>query len=70
MSRVKDLRAEVKKLYRLADTIKNGEERLVVVLRAIELATEADVLERESLRPIQEGLQPAQQQLQPDDDQK
>lgn len=46
MSRIVDLRAEAQKLYEQALKIKDGDERLVLILRAMELDTEADVLER------------------------
>lgn len=49
MIRVQDLRAEATKLYELAGRIKNGDERLVVILRALELETEADVIERDGI---------------------
>jgi hypothetical protein len=49
MIRVEDLRAEADKLYALAGSIKNGDERLVVILRALELETEADVIERDGI---------------------
>lgn len=71
MSRVEELRAEAQKLYAKASEITHGDERLVVILRALELDTEADVLERQSIPPPAEAPQHVaqqQQQPQPDDD--
>ncbi|HUC51693.1 MAG TPA: hypothetical protein VMA30_20095 [Xanthobacteraceae bacterium] len=68
--RADQLRAEARNLYTQAATIENGDDRLVVILRAIELETEADMLESESV-PRGETQQHAaqqQQQPQPDDD--
>jgi hypothetical protein len=47
MSRVEGLRAKANDLYEFARTIKNGDERLVVILRALECETEADTIERD-----------------------
>lgn len=49
MIRVQDLRAEATKLYELAARIKNGDERLIVILHALELETEADVIESDGI---------------------
>ncbi len=45
MSRIEALRAEVEKLYKAARTIRNGDERLVYILRALELETVVDAME-------------------------
>lgn len=45
MSRIAALRVEVEKLYKLAKTIRNGDERLVYILRALELETVVDAME-------------------------
>lgn len=66
MSRIEDLRTEAQKLYEQAIKIKDGDERLVVILRAMELETEADVLERGVPVPMPARQQSvAQQQQQP-----
>ena len=41
-----ELRAQAKELYDQADKIRNADERLPVVLRALELELDADALER------------------------
>jgi hypothetical protein len=46
MSRAEGPRAEANDLYEFARTIKNRDERLVVILRALECETEADTIER------------------------
>ena len=45
MSRAEGLRAEANELYEFARTIRNGDERLVVILRALECEAEADIIE-------------------------
>lgn len=45
MSRIDALRAEVEKLYKVAKTIRNGDDRLVYILRALELETVLDAME-------------------------
>jgi hypothetical protein len=67
MSRIADLRAEAQKLYEQALKIKDGDERLALILRAMELDTEADVLERRLPEPAPgrpAAEQPAMQQQQ------
>jgi hypothetical protein len=58
-----ELRAEAKRLYNLAATDKNAEERLVHVLRALEFEADAVKIERQEQQPAQQ-----QQQIQPKDD--
>jgi hypothetical protein len=70
MGRVEDLRAEAQKLYAEAANIRNGDDRLVVILRAMELETKADTLERHNApppEPAQQHVAQQQQQPQPDD---
>ena len=45
MGRIDALRAEVEKLYKVAKTIRNGDDRLVYILRALELETVLDAME-------------------------
>jgi hypothetical protein len=73
VGRVEELRAEAQKLYAEAAKITNGDDRLVLILRAMELETEADMLERQSVPPQPETPQHVaqqQQQPQPKDDNK
>jgi hypothetical protein len=70
MSRGEELRAEAQRLYAEAAKIRHGEERLIVVLRAMELEAEADMLERPNA-PAAEARQHVvqqQQQRQPKND--
>jgi hypothetical protein len=64
MNRIEDLRAEAQQLYEQALKIKDGDERLAFILRAMELDTEADVLERR-LPPLALEQPVMQQQQQP-----
>lgn len=59
MGRVQELRTEAQRLYAEASTITHGDDRLLVILHAKELDTEADVIERDRFK---------QQQQQPNDD--
>lgn len=52
--RAGELRAEAQKLYEEAAKIKHGDDRLVVVLRALVCEAEADALERESIQQQQQ----------------
>lgn len=65
MSRVEDLRAQAQQLYEQALKIKDGDERLVIILRAMELETEADVLERRRPPTPASERSVVQQQQQP-----
>jgi hypothetical protein len=47
MRRIKKLREEARELFAKAETIDDAACRLRFVLRALELETEADVLERQ-----------------------
>ncbi len=47
MAKPDELRAKARELYDQADKIDNPDERLPVVLRALECEMEADALERE-----------------------
>lgn len=70
MGRVEELKAQAQNLYAEAAKIRNGDERLVFILRAMELEAEADML----MRPDAPSAEPQrrvaqqQQQPQPDDD--
>ena len=70
--RADQLRAEAQELYEHAVRIKNGDDRLVVILRAMELEAEADMLERQNVPPPkhQQHAVQQQQQPQPKDDKK
>jgi hypothetical protein len=46
MSRVEELRAQAVDLYEFAGTIANGDDRLVVILRALVCESEAEAIER------------------------
>lgn len=48
MGSVQQLRAKAQKLYEAAAEITTFDERLVVVLRAVELEAKADMIERPS----------------------
>jgi hypothetical protein len=48
MSRAEELRAQAQRLYEEAVKVTNGDERLIFVLRALELQTEAEKLEAEA----------------------
>jgi hypothetical protein len=45
MIRVDQLRAEAQKLYDEAAAVVNGDERLILILRALELQADADLIE-------------------------
>ena len=57
MTSAEELRAKAMQLYEQADKTEDATERLGYVLRALELETDADVMEREQLA--------AQAQVQP-----
>ena len=65
MSRIEDLRAQAQQLYEQALKIKDGDERLVLILRAMEFETEADVLERRLPPTTAREQSVVQQQQQP-----
>jgi hypothetical protein len=70
MDRVDELKAQAQKLRADAAKIRNGDERLIFVLRAMELEAEADMLIRSNAPPAepQRHVAQQQQQPQPDDD--
>jgi hypothetical protein len=70
MGRVDELKAQAQKLRADAAKIRNGDERLIFVLRAMELEAEADMLMRSNVPPAepQRHVAQQQQQPQPDDD--
>ena len=47
MRKIKKLREEARELFEKAERIEDAANRLGFILRALELETEADVLERE-----------------------
>ena len=51
MRRVGELRAAAQKLYEEAAKITQGDERLAVIFRAMELETQADALEQRQPGP-------------------